>query len=204
VAGDSEQHTPTSHPSNPTATSSPVLNGDTPDERFDSWLDTGGKEEFYGLWSSGQLSDAPPAGISEEQKRRLFEAWVEANLDGIRSAWNRASVLRAQADLRTALVVALVFYTEHETFDGFSPREGERIDRSLNLTNSNIRFGAVSVGEADRTSIVFTTESASGAVLCIARIISEEDPQLGMTDARTAAECKGGGWIEPDGAIQGL
>lgn len=173
-------------------------------ERFDSWLDTGGKAEFYGLWSSGQLSDAPPPGISEEQKRRLFEAWFEANLDGIRSAWNRASMLQAQADLRTALVVALVFYTEHETFDGFSPREGERIDRSLNLTNSKNRFGAVSIGEADRTSIVFTTESASGAVLCIGRIISEEDPRLGMTDARTAAECKGGGWLEPDGAVQEL
>ncbi len=63
------------------ATSSPVLKGDTSDERFQSWLDTGGREEAYQVWSTGQLGEGPPSGISEEQKRHLFETWLEANLD---------------------------------------------------------------------------------------------------------------------------
>jgi hypothetical protein len=183
----------------PGATSSPVLKGDTPDERFQSWLDTGGEEEAYQLWSTGQLGEGPPPGISEEQKRRLFETWLEANLDRIRAGWDRASILQAQSDLYNAMAVALVFSIEREGFEGFSPKEGRKIDRSLSFTTSRTSFGAVSIREADRTSIVFTTESASGAVLCISRTISEDDSSFGTVDARTAAECRGGGWIEPSG-----
>jgi hypothetical protein len=176
-----------------------VLKGDTPDERFQSWLDTGGQEEAYQLWSTGQLGAGPPSGISDEEKRRLFEMWFEANLDRIRVGWNRASILQAQSDLYNAMAVALVFYTESESFEGFSPKEGKKIDQSSTFTTSRTRFGSVSIGEADQTSIVFTTESASGEVLCIARTISEDDSSFGMVDARTAAECKGGGWIESSG-----
>jgi hypothetical protein len=46
---------------------------------------------------------------------------------------------------------------------------------------------------------VFTTESASGEVLCIARTISEDHSSIGIVNARMASECKGGGWIEPNG-----
>jgi hypothetical protein len=97
------------------------------------------------------------------------------------------------------MAVALVFSIEREGFEGFSPREGKKIDRSLSFTTARTGFGAVSIREADRTSIVFTTESASGEVLCIARTISEDDSSFGTVDARTAAQCKGDGWIEPNG-----
>ncbi len=96
------------------------------------------------------------------------------------------------------MAVALVFSIEREGFEGFSPKDGRRIDRSLRFTTSRTRFGAVSIRQADRTSIVFSTESASGAILCIARTISEDHSSFGMVDARSAAECKGGGWIKPN------
>jgi hypothetical protein len=67
-----------------------------------------------------------------------------------------------------------------ESFEGFSPKEGRKIDRSLSFTTSRTGFGAVSIRHADRTSIVFTTESASGAVLCMARTISEDHSSFGM------------------------
>jgi hypothetical protein len=175
-----------------------VLKGDTPDERFQSWLDTGGEEEAYQLWSTGQLGEGPPSGISEEQKRHLFETWLTANLDRIRAGWDRASILQAQSDLYNAMAVALVFNIGREGFEGFSPKEGRKIDRSLTFTTSGTRFGVVSIRRADRTSIVFTTESASGEVLCTARTISEDHSSFGMVDTRTAAGCKGGGWIEPN------
>lgn len=183
----------------PAATSSPVLKGDTPDERFQSWLDTGGREEAYQLWSTGQLGEGPPSGMSEEQKRRLFETWLEANLDRIRSGWDRASILQAESDLHNSMAVALVFSTEHEGFEGFSPKEGRKIERSVRFTTSRASFGVVSIRQADRTSIVFTTESASGAILCMAWTLSEDHASFGLVDARTAAECQGGGWIEPNG-----
>jgi hypothetical protein len=185
----------------PGATTSPVLKGDTPDERFQSWLDTGGEEEAYQLWSTGQLGEGPPSGISEEQKRHLFETWLTVNLDRIRAGWDRASILQAQSALYNAMAVALVFNVGREGFEGFSPKEGRKIDRSLSFTTSVTSFGAVSIRQADRTSVLFTTESASGEVLCIARTISEDHSSFGMVDARTAAECKGGGWIEPNGGL---
>jgi len=181
------------------ATSSPVLKGDTPDERFQSWLDTGGREEAYQLWSTGQLGDGPPPGVSEEQKQDLFETWLEANFDRIRAAWDRASIMHAQSDLHLAMAAALVFSTEHEGFEGFSPKEGRKLDRSVSFTTSRTRFGAVSIRQADRASIMFTTESASGAILCMAWTLSEDHASFGMVDARTAAECGGGGWIETNG-----
>jgi hypothetical protein len=183
----------------PSATSSPVLKGDSPDERFQSWLDTGGSEEAFQLWSTGQLGEGPPSGTSEEQKRRLFETWLEANLDRIRAAWDRASIFKAESDLYNAMATALVFSTEHDGFQGFSPKEGRKLERSLRFTTSRTGFGAVSIRQADRASILFTTESASGAILCMARTLSKDDASFGMVDARTAAECRGGGWIEPSG-----
>ncbi len=100
---------------------------------------------------------------------------------------------------KCTLQAALVFPIEHEGFEGFSPKEGRKIDRSVSFTTSRKRFGAVSIRQADRTSIVFTTESASGAILCMARTLLDDHASFGMIDARTAAECRGGGWIEPNG-----
>lgn len=56
---------------------SPSIEGQTPDQRFESWLETGGAAEAYEPWLRGQLpGGAPPANATEGELRTLFDEWV--------------------------------------------------------------------------------------------------------------------------------
>jgi hypothetical protein len=176
---------------------SPSIEGRTPDQHFESWLETGGAAEAYEPWLRGQLpGGGPPANATEGQLRTLFDEWVQDHLGLIRDAWNRAEDKGAQADLRLSLAIALTYFVEHESFAGFTPGEARTIEPSLTFNLEETVFGEVSIRQASEKAALFTTESASGAVFCAANL-RKRDPTtlLGTVDAITVSECAGG-WPE--------
>jgi hypothetical protein len=180
----------------PASTSAPGGKAETPDERFESWLNGEGRKGGYSLWSSGQLGGGPPIGASEKERRALFEEWLAANMDILRNAWNRAQVLHAEGSLHEAMAVALTYRYDHSGFTGLTPSEAGGIDPALAFNMSETVFGEVSIRNPTEGSVVLTTESGSGQVLCTAYDGSRSEHQsYGTKDAQTVAECDGGGWL---------
>lgn len=180
----------------PASTSSPATEGATPDERFQSWLNNGGRKGAYGLWSSGVFGGGPSAGATEKERRALFQEWLAAYMDALRNAWDRTQVLHAQGSLHEAIAVALTYHFDHPDFRGLTPSEAEGIDPALEFNASETVVGEVSIRNATQGSLVLTTESASGQALCLAYDDSQpEHTSYGTTDAQTVAECDGGGWL---------
>jgi hypothetical protein len=173
-------------------TYSPATEVATPNELFQSWLNGGGRAGAYGLWSSGELGGGPPAGATEKERRALFEKWLAANIDALRNAWDRTQVLRAESDLRTAMAVALTYRVDHSGFAGLTPIEAEGIDPGLAFNVSETVVGEVTIRIATQGSLLLTTESRSGQVLCMA--YETDGASYGTKDAQTVAGCDGGGW----------
>jgi hypothetical protein len=195
----SSRGAPSESPAQPSATgtagstSSPTVDEATPNERFQSWLNGGGQAGAYDLWSSGELGGGPPAGATQKERRALFEKWLAANVDAFRTAWDRTQVLHAQADLRTAMAVALTYRVDHSGFAGLTPIEAEAIDQGLAFNVSETAVGQVTIRIATQGSVLLTTESRSGQVLCMA--YETDGVSYGTKDAKTVAGCKGGGWL---------
>lgn len=175
------------------STSPPTVDEATPNERFQSWLNGGGQAGAYDLWSSGELGGGPPAGATRKERRALFEKWLAANIDAFRNAWDRTQVLHAQADLRTAMAVALTYRVDHAGFAGLTPSEAEAIDPGLAFNVTETMVGEVSIRIATQGSLLLTTESRSGQMLCMA--YETEGVSYGAKDAKTVAGCDGGGWL---------
>jgi hypothetical protein len=175
------------------STSSPVTDGATPNERFQSWLNGGARQGAYSLWSSGDLGGGPPAGATEKERRALFEKWLAANMDALRNAWDRTQVLHAQADLRTAMAVALTYRVDHSGFAGLTPGEAGAIEPALAFNVSESVVGEVTIRIATQGSVLLTTESRSGQVLCMA--YRTDGVSYGTKDAKTLGGCHGGGWL---------
>jgi hypothetical protein len=184
-------HSDTGRPAD--TTSSPAPEGATPDERFQSWLNGGGRAGAYGLWSSGQLGGGPPAGATLKERRALFEEWLAVNMDALRDAWDRNQVLRAESSLRQAMAVALTYRFDHSGFAGFTPIEAEGIDPALAFNASATVVDEVSIRIATQGSVLLTTESRSGQMLCMA--YETDGPSYGTKDAKTVEGCHGGGWL---------
>ena len=195
----SSRGAPSESPAQPSATgtagstSSPTVGEATPNERFQSWLNGGGQAGAYDLWSSGELGGGPPPGATKKERRALFEKWLAANVDAFRTAWDRTQVLHAQADLRTAMAVALTYRVDHSGFAGLTPIEAEAIDQGLAFNVSETAVGQVTIRIATEGSVLLTTESRSGQVLCMA--YETDGVSYGTKDAKTVAGCKGGGWL---------
>lgn len=179
---------------------SPSIEGDTPDQRFETWLETGGPEvELYEHWVAGQLpGEAPSADASDQELEAQFDRWVQSHLRLIRGAWDRAQDKGAQADLRNGLAVALVFAVDQDSFEGLTPREARSIDPGSSFNDGETVVGEVSIRQANATAVLLTTESASGAVFCAVHLIVGSRPVdefFGTTDAHRVADCSGG-WPE--------
>src|SRR5437867_1690547 len=127
------------------STSSPAIEGATPDERFQSWMNGPGRKGAYSLWSSGQLGAGPPPGATQKERRALFDVWLATNMDVLRNAWDRSQVLRAESNLRTAMAVALTYRADHQGFAGLSPSEAEGIDQGSAYNVSETVFGEVTI-----------------------------------------------------------
>ena len=131
-----------------------------------------------------------------KERRALFEKWLAANIDAFRNAWDRTQVLHAQADLRSAMAVALTYRVDHAGFAGLTPSEAEAIDPGLSFNVTETVVGAVSIRVATQGSVLLTTESRSGQMLCMAH--ESDGVSYGTKDAKTVAGCDGGGWLTSD------
>ena len=82
----------------------------------------------------------------------------------------RAQDRAAQSDLRNGLTAAKAFYTDDETFDGFTAASGVPADIEPSLTWVDGAGGAGEVGITleDDDEVVLTTVSESDAEFCIA------------------------------------
>ena len=83
----------------------------------------------------------------------------------------RAQNRSAQSDLRNALTAAKAYYTDNDTYTGFTATEGEDIEPALTwnaaATSSE---GVVSVRDVDDQQVLFSTLSASGDIFCMADV----------------------------------
>ena len=83
----------------------------------------------------------------------------------------RAQNRSAQSDLRNALTAAKAYYTDNDTYTGFTATEGEDIEPALTwdalATSSE---GVVSVRDVDDQQVLVSTESASGDIFCMADV----------------------------------
>lgn len=115
------------------------------------------------------------------------------NMDALRNAWDRNQVLRAESSLRQAMAVALTYRFEHSGFAGFTPIEAEGIDPTLAFNASATVVDEVSIRIATQGSVLLTTESRSGQMLCMA--YETDGPSYGTKDAKTVEGCHGGDWL---------
>ena len=91
------------------------------------------------------------------------------------------------------MAVALTYRVDHAGFAGLTPSEAEAIDPGLTFNVSQTVVGEVTIRIATQGSMLLTTESRSGQVLCMAH--ETDGVSHGTKDARTVAGCDGGGWL---------
>src|SRR6266540_4662433 len=103
----------------------------------------------------------------------------------------------AEADLRNAIAVAKVYFTNGDTYRGFDPSVAATIEPSLSwVGNAPAVPGIVSINLAQDGEILMTTMSGSGRVFCIA---DDESQEVVITFGRldgyvlpAASDCTGG------------
>jgi type IV pilus assembly protein PilA len=107
----------------------------------------------------------------------------------------RAQDRAAQSNLRNGLTAAKAFYTDAETYTGFTAVAAKAIEPSLTFTDAacaaTLNQVCIKVAAAPGQEIVLTTRSASNALFCIADS-SSVGTARGKTDAANFAACTGG------------
>jgi type IV pilus assembly protein PilA len=106
----------------------------------------------------------------------------------------RAQNRAAQSNLRNGLTAAKAFYTDGETYTGFTAAVGEDIEPSLTWNDAAppATQGVVSVRVAAANTVLLATQSASGTFFCIADnngITGYDD-----VDAAAVAACAQPSW----------
>jgi hypothetical protein len=91
------------------------------------------------------------------------------------------------------MAVALTYRVDHSGFGGLTPSEAEAIDAGLAFNVSETVVGEVAIRIATQGSVLLTTESRSGQMLCMA--YEADGASYGTKDAKTVAGCDGGGWL---------
>jgi hypothetical protein len=98
---------------------------------------------------------------------------------------------RAQSDLRNAYVAAKTYYTDGNSFEGFTPAVASSIEPSLDWQADLTTPGKVSIREVGADHILLVTATPVNDAFCIA-----EQPDgtttYGAIDAQNVAECVGG------------
>lgn len=94
--------------------------------------------------------------------------------------------------LRNAYVAAKTYFTDGDTYEGFTPEVATSIDpdRTFNSAAQAVA-GEVSIRDAGADRIVLAEATEAGQVLCIAEQ-PDGSTTHGALDAQTAAECVGG------------
>jgi type IV pilus assembly protein PilA len=83
-------------------------------------------------------------------------------------ARERAQDRAAQSDLRNGLAAAKTYFTDGDTYVGFSSTAGDAIEPSLNWTDAvTSTLGNLAVGNVAATTVLLQTEAASGHAFCL-------------------------------------
>jgi type IV pilus assembly protein PilA len=106
-------------------------------------------------------------------------------------ARDRAQDKAAESNIRNAVAAAKTYYTDSNSYAGFSWINGEQIEPALTWNDSPVALtDQVSVRGVSQQSIVLVTKSESGHVFCFATgTLGDAE---GTTDASAAGECAGG------------
>jgi hypothetical protein len=91
------------------------------------------------------------------------------------------------------MAVALTYRVDHSGFAGLTPGEAGAIEPALAFNVSETVVGEVTIRIATQGSVLLTTESRSGQVLCMA--YRTDGVSYGTKDAKTLGGCHGGGWL---------
>ena len=98
---------------------------------------------------------------------------------------------RAQSDLRNAYVAAKTYYTDSDSFEGFTPEVASSIEPSLDWQADLTTPGKMSIRDVGADHILLVTATPANDAFCIA-----EQPDgtttYGAIDAQNVAECVGG------------
>ena len=140
---------------------------------FDAFVVPGGADgEVVAVGPDGDLGSAPVGNVPAPEP-------------GL-AAW------QVQSDLRNAYVAAKTYYTERNTYEGFTPDVAHSIEPSLAYnTAAQAVAGEVSIRDVGADHIVFAEATDAGDVLCIAKN-SAGATTYGAVDAQTADECVDG------------
>ena len=108
----------------------------------------------------------------------------------------------AQSDLRNALAVGKTFFTNDDSYAGFTPEVAAKIlTRFSPQFASQLTFDgsatasvrAVSIRAVTPTTLLLASESASGTVYCLADD-ADTGTTYGTADAQTLGGCAGRSW----------
>jgi type IV pilus assembly protein PilA len=102
----------------------------------------------------------------------------------------RAQNRAAQSNLRNAMTAAKAFYTDGETYVGFTPVVAAGVEPSLtwNAAAASTQ-NTVSIRDLSATTVTLSSLSASGTIYCMADIAGQTGEGTG--EHLTAAACAG-------------
>ncbi len=98
---------------------------------------------------------------------------------------------RAQSDLRNAYVAAKTYFTDSDSFEGFTPAVASSIEPSLDWQADLTTPGKVSIREVGADHILLVTATPANDAFCIAEQ-PDGSTTYGAIDAQNVAQCVGG------------
>jgi type IV pilus assembly protein PilA len=106
-------------------------------------------------------------------------------------ARKRAEHKAAQTNLRNALTAAKTYFTDNDTYTGFTGPGGATIEPSLDWTGASpASVGKISVSQVTATTVVLTTKAQDGNFYCLLDTSTAGQTQ-GSVDASGATACTG-------------
>jgi hypothetical protein len=103
-----------------------------------------------------------------------------------------ASEQAAESRLRNGYAAAKVYFTDGDTYTGFTAKKAAAIEPSLAWSDTTTSIGGVHIAEAQGNSVLLVTRTPYVQYLCIAD--NAGTTSYGQVDASSASACTGG-WV---------
>jgi hypothetical protein len=104
-------------------------------------------------------------------------------------AIDRANAAGGQESLASAVQAAQVYYSESQSYAGFTPQVAATYEPGIRWTSGAAAQGAVSIRSASETGIVLVTQTAPNAFACAAA--NGGTIMYGSQDAASPTACTG-------------
>lgn len=109
----------------------------------------------------------------------------------------RAQDRRVQTDLRTGLAVALTYFSDLGTYDGFDAAMAEAMEPALTWNDAGPPpQGEIAIQLAAGRELLLVSLSGSGTYFCLSQLANSPATDRGkgaaFADVDTSAECTGG------------